>query len=223
MKVRKGDGRGIELVMVPGEPAAWDRYTVLQRRENTPDAQAGLINRHKTLTSKYDGSIPFENYKKQFEIVARLNRWTALEKALQLQACLQGGALSAISGMDCDQTTDYETVAEALMSRYGTGQQKELHSALLRSRARKKDESLPDLAHDLLRLARYGHPEAPRETQEHLAMEQFFEAIPDRELRVKLQLENFRNIHEALQAAIRLEIGNNGSKIGWPNPTTRKW
>ena len=161
--------------------------------------------KHRTHPSKYSGEIPFEDYLNQFEIVAELNGWSDVEMALQLQANLQGAATSAVAVLERHQRNDYEAVVKAIKSRYGTAEQQELHRTLLRTRQRKRDESLPDLAYDILRLARLAHPTAPKDTQESIAVEQFLESLTDRELRLRLQPERFATLSDALQAATRLE------------------
>ncbi|CAB3989610.1 Hypothetical predicted protein [Paramuricea clavata] len=56
----------------------------------------------------------------------------------------------------------------------------------LRSRSRRREESLPELAEDIERLAKLAYPEATSAVLETLAKDQFIDALVDDELRLRV-------------------------------------
>lgn len=69
----------------------------------------------------------------------------------------------------------------ALESRFGNKRQSELHRMKLRNRARRRDETLPELAEDIERLPSLAYPKAPIEVLETLTKDQFVDAVNDDE------------------------------------------
>ena len=65
-------------------------------------------------------------------------------------------------------------------------QQVELSRVQLRSRVRRRDESLPELAENIERLTRHAYPNAAAEMIEVLAKDQFIEALHNEEMRLKV-------------------------------------
>ena len=76
-----------------------------------------------------------------------------------------------------DTCQDYKELVAALKSRFGLAHQQELHRSKFKSRLRRRDESLQELAVYLERLARLAYPLAPEEMKDLLGKEQFIDAI----------------------------------------------
>ena len=67
---------------------------------------------------------------------------------------------------------------------------------------RKKDQSLPELAQTTRRLTRQTFPEATRET---LAKNHFIDALPDADVRWRIQQTRPKSLKDALTTAVELE------------------
>jgi hypothetical protein len=93
----------------------------------------------------------------QFHMVAELNGWDKVAKALYLAGCLSKGARSVLNDLVHEDRYDFDKLDEALRERYGTEDQAELFKAKLRSRVKTKEESLQELAHDIRRLVRLAY------------------------------------------------------------------
>ena len=93
----------------------------------------------------------------------------------------------------------------ALESRFGSAHQQELHRFKFKSRLRRRDESLQELAGDLERLARLAYPSAPEEMKDLLAKERFIDAILDGDTRLRLKQSRPQSLRAALTLSMELE------------------
>ena len=75
----------------------------------------------------------------------------------------------------------------------------------LRSRVRRRDESLPELAEDVERLARLDYPDATVTVLETLSKDQFIDALMDDELRLRVAQARPTSLRAALGTALELE------------------
>ena len=64
--------------------------------------------------SKYDGSVPWEDYKIQFEMISELNCFTDNQKAMFLATSLSGNAQSVLDDIDpILKRKDYQSICAA--------------------------------------------------------------------------------------------------------------
>ena len=84
---------------------------------------------------------------------------------------LTGPALTVISNLSPDKLYNYSSLVAALEAHLGSSHQAGLHRNKLKSRTRKREEDLPELAEEVERLARLAYPEAPADMLELLAKE----------------------------------------------------
>ena len=153
----------------------------------------------------YDGRSAWEAYRTQFEMLARINGWSEVEKATYLAVSLKGPALTVLSNIPQDDLYNYSLLVTALETRFGSSHQAELHRIKLKNRTRKKEESLAELSEEVERLARLAYPDAPSGMLELLAKDQFIDAITDGEMRLQLRQSHPKGLREALQTALELE------------------
>ena len=153
----------------------------------------------------FDGKSQWEPYIAQFEIVAGMNQWNDEQKGNYLATSLKGSALSLLGNLPSDTRQDYKELVAALESRFGSAHQQELHRSKFKSRLRRRDESLQELAEDLERLARLAYPLVPEEMKDLLAKEQFIDAILDGDTRLRLKQSRPQSLRAALTLAMELE------------------
>ena len=153
----------------------------------------------------YDGRSSWTDFITQFEIVCRLNNWSSEIKALQLAACLRGSARSVLTDLRPHQLDDYYELKFVLQTRFEPKNQTEMYRAELNSRYRKRDESLPELAQDIKRLARLAYPTAPCEVRDTLAYKCFRDALHDQDMEWAICQSASENIDEALNLALKFE------------------
>lgn len=153
----------------------------------------------------YDGNSSWTDYLIQFELVAESNEWDEGTMARWLGTSLQGVARSVLGDLDKIARKSYKSIVAKLSQRFGPEDQKAMFMALLDSRVKKPDESLPSLAHEIRRLVKLSYPAAPHIVQEDLAMKHFLIAIPDPDLRMHIYKSNATTLDEAVRTAVQLE------------------
>ena len=98
-----------------------------------------------------------------------------------------------LGDLDKTQRTSYTDLVAALDSRFGTSNRTEMFRVSLRSRTRKPEKTLPQLAQAIRRLTKQAYPDATVSLQDAIAKDQFIEALTDPELRWKVH--QVRQLH----------------------------
>ena len=153
----------------------------------------------------FDGRSPWDAYKLQFEMLAAVNGWSNAQKATYLAVSLRGPALTVLTNISADHRGDYDILIAALDKRFGSAHRAELNRVKLRGRVRKREETLPELAEEVEHLARLAYPDATAEMVEVLAKDQFIDALPDEEFRLRLRQSKPETLQQALEQALELE------------------
>ena len=153
----------------------------------------------------YSGDSLWESYLAQFEITAQLNGWSDQQKAAYLATSLKGPALNVLGNLPPERRRDYQALVSALESRYGSAHRTELSRVRFKHRVKQRDESLAALAEDIERLGRLAYPEAAPELQNVLSRDQFIDALPDEDMRLRTKQERPQSLQRALEVAMELE------------------
>ena len=74
--------------------------------------------------------------------------------SLKLATCLCGSAIEILSDLESHERTHYPSLKKALCDRYDAENQSQICKAQLKSRVRKNDQSLSELAHDISKVVR---------------------------------------------------------------------
>ena len=82
---------------------------------------------------------------------------------------LRGAAATVLTNLHPTQRRSYETLTSALDSRFGMTHQTELNRSRLKTRSRRREETLAELADDVERLVRLAYPVADKSMVEVLA------------------------------------------------------
>ena len=126
-------------------------------------------------------------------------------KAAYLTVSLSGQAQAVLGDLDKTRHTSYTDLVAALDSRFGTSNRTEMFRVSLRSRTRKPEETLPELAQAIRRLTRQAYPDATVSLRKSIAKDQFIEALADPELRWKVHQAKAVTLTKALDAAVEVE------------------
>lgn len=153
----------------------------------------------------YDGSEDFDEYLAQFEILVDLHGWDYKTKSLYLASSLTGGARALLNELNETQRRDFHSLAKILNRRYGSVERSEMFRAQLKTKIRGTNESLSELAQSIKKLTRQAYPTADTTIISILALDQFIDALPDPEMRLRLREAKPKDINEAEILAIRLE------------------
>ena len=176
----------------------------LGESEREPPRSGSTSTRKPCITpDRFDGSIPWRDYREHFEACASINGWNETEKARFLAACLKGSAQQILG--DHKEPLEFAELLKLLERRFGPGERAEVHLAELRGRNRKPKESLPELGQAIRRLTVLAYPKLSCEAQERLARMHFADAEPDKEIRLGIFRANPSTLDEAIRAAQEVE------------------
>ena len=197
-----------DLVMDSGHPVGKDQV------QETPAATPGPSHcgKDKRIPQTFDGASPWRAYFTQFKMIASQYRWTEKEKAMQLAASLKGPALEILGHLPEAQCQNFEKLTEALNQRFGVEHQGEAFRAQFRTRSRRPQEPLAELAPDIEKLAYLAYPSAPAEFRGILIRDQFIDALDDIELRISVRQTRPRTLKDALGSALEVETIRRSAK-----------
>ncbi|XP_043199138.1 uncharacterized protein LOC122368890, partial [Amphibalanus amphitrite] len=109
---------------------------------------------------------------------------------MQLAASLKGPALEILGHLPEAQCRNFEKLTEALNQRFGVEHQEEAFRAQFRTRSRRPQEPLAELAQDIEKLAYLAYPLAPAEFRGILIRDQFIDALDDIELKISVRIDD---------------------------------
>jgi len=159
---------------------------------------------------KFDGSssagATVETFLAQFGICAEYNGWSEADKGAQLKCCLKGSAGQLLWDTGKPSELTFEQLTAKLRQRFGSVDQEEKYIAELKSRRRRRNETLGELHQDLKRLMALAYPgEATSKMGEIIARDYFITALDDRDLALKIAEKEARDLETAYRYAVRLE------------------
>ncbi|CAG2188204.1 unnamed protein product [Mytilus edulis] len=160
----------------------------------------------------YDGETNWEDYLVQFELIAAINKWSDLEKALELATSLRGSAQSILTNLRPEMRTDFVQLTAALASRFQPENQAEMYRAQMKSKIRGRTEQIPVLGQDIKRLVRLAYPSAPMEVRDYLARDCFIDSLNDADMEWAIFQAKAKNIDNAIQVALEYEAFQNNRR-----------
>src|SRR6218665_1375870 len=182
--------------------------------QKLPYAEAsGDTKRLPMKRKKFDGTGFLESFLAQFDVCARRNQWTAVDKVDFLKCSLDKAASQLLWDFWAHTDVTYEQLVGLLRQRYGAEGQAETFRAQLYYRRQRSEESLSDHLHDIRRLAILAYPVPANETTEIVAKDAFLEAIGDKELSLKVREREPRTIEEVYRVALRFAAYQQTSEL----------
>ena len=154
---------------------------------------------------QYDGKSSWREYKQHFERVCVVNHWAEDIKLSYLMVLLDGVALSYVESLPQARTRTFRELCRAMDERFGECLFTEVRKAELKTRIRKTEESIPELAEDIRALTWQAYPRLDWEAREELAVDHFINALDDSEIRMALHQRQVQNTLEAVKVAVDLE------------------
>ncbi|XP_049304051.1 uncharacterized protein LOC125776343 [Bactrocera dorsalis] len=148
-------------------------------RELQLHGPAPSTNNQRLKAPTFDGSIPFQIFKLQFEKTATANNWNAADKVASLFVSLKGPAAEILQTIpDCERD-NYEALMSAIERRYGSEHRKQIYQIELQNRGQKMNESLQKFATEIERLAHLANADAPVDYIERVKIQCFINGIRD--------------------------------------------
>ncbi|XP_067634550.1 myosin-1-like [Eurosta solidaginis] len=152
------------------------RGRIQELQLNRPAASA---NNTKVRTPSFDGSVPFQAFKQQFEKTAAVNNWNVEDKVAALFMALKGPAAEILQTIPEGERNCYEALMGALERRYGTEHRRQIYQMELLNRFQRPGETLQEFASDIERLAHLANADAPVEYTERVKIQSFINGIRD--------------------------------------------
>ncbi|XP_049316559.1 uncharacterized protein LOC125779323 [Bactrocera dorsalis] len=148
-------------------------------RELQLHGPAPSTNNQRLKALTFDGSIPFQIFKLQFEKTAMANNWNTADKVASLFVSLKGPAAEILQTIpDCERD-NYEALMSAIERRYGSEHRKQIYQIELQNRGQKMNESLQEFATEIERLAHLANADAPVDYIERVKIQCFINGIRD--------------------------------------------
>ena len=154
---------------------------------------------------KYDGTSDLDDYLNHFDLCAAVNGWSPTQAGAFLGVSLTGVARRLLTGLDLQGDSGYEHLRGALERRFAPRNQTESFKALLRTRTRRPEESLQDLAEDVWRMVRLAYPDADSRMLDSLGVDRFLESVQDPQLRHWVFQSKPTSLEQAVSTAVEAE------------------
>ncbi|XP_067617468.1 uncharacterized protein, partial [Eurosta solidaginis] len=122
------------------------RSRIQELQINRPTASA---SNPKVKTPSFDGSVPFQDFKLQFEKTAAVNNWNAEDKVAALFVALKGPAAEILQTIPKYERNSYDALMAAVERRYGSERRKQMYKIELQTRYQKTNETLQEFASDV--------------------------------------------------------------------------
>ena len=146
----------------------------------------------------------FDIWVSQFDLAAAVNQWSQVTKLQMLPLRLKGPALRAFHAIPAEDRRTYAKATDALQNRFSPVERQSVHRAALRSRRRKPDEDLSELADDVLLLAGRAYPGMDSDALNQLALDAFLDAL-DVQLRRRVRDADPETLNAAVSRALVLD------------------
>ena len=153
----------------------------------------------------YDGeTTEWEIFQGLVKSCQRNNGWPDAVMKTHIEQKLRGKAARVLMTPGSDDWT-LTQLMDALRERLGNEGQAPRYRDLLRSRRRKKGESLPDLYTDILKLGSFAYPGSKDEAVEEMVVDAFCNSLADEDLENKVRDREPQNVGMAFKIAVRIE------------------
>jgi len=160
------------------------RLALFDEQSDQPDEERGprhTIHRKKEVEARrFNGKESVNEYLLQFELTAKRNDWSDLEKAINLLCALDGPARNILSEIDDVERCSYVEVKELLRKRFGPVHLTEVHEQALQELKLTKGQPIRELASEAQRLAKLAYADFDVAARTRMAIKALTDAIPDK-------------------------------------------
>ena len=104
-----------------------------------------------------------------------------------MASSLTGDACSLFIELDYEGKRDYNTLVEKLAGRFGSDERSEIFRTQLKSRAKNKGETIPELAQAIKKLVRQAYPGVGKDVIEILSIDHFIDALSDSDICLRVR------------------------------------
>ena len=148
-------------------------------------------------------NVPLETHLAKLKNCGQYYGWSELDRVCHLKASLEGNAASLLWELPEDCTE--QLLLQRLRSRFGDSEQLERYRFELKTRRRRKGESIQALHQDVCRLLALSFPGETGSLSKIVARDAFLDSLGDPEMRIRILEKGASSIEEAFSIAARYE------------------
>jgi hypothetical protein len=177
------------------------------RRVSSPSTAPGPQLERRSTTIRlgaFNGTnVPLETHLAKLRNCAAYYGWSETDRVCHLKASLEGNAASLLWELpvDCSE----QLLLDRLQSRFGDREQIERFRFELKTRRRRKGESIQALHQDVCRLLALSYPGETGSLSKIVARDAFLDSLGDPEMRIRILEKGAASIEEAFSIAARYE------------------
>jgi len=173
---------------------------------DSSDGELGPRHARKLVPAKFNGTTSVDSFFAQFESCALYNRWGERDKMAHLRWCLIDSASNILWDRgETTQSLTYKELSQKVRQRWGSEGQEERYQSELRSRRRKRGETLQNLYQEIRRLMSLAYPGELSKFSESIAKDAFLSALDDVRLELRCREQEPKDLDAALRIALRFE------------------
>ena len=182
------------------------------RRVASPARTGGRGDR-RAATIKLGGfsgtNVPLETHLAKLRNCSEYYGWSSSDRLCHLKASLEGNAAAILWELrdDCSEAD----LLDILRSRYGDREQIERFRFELKTRRRRKGETIQALHQDVCRLLALSYPGETGSLSRVVARDAFLDSLNDPEMRIRILEKDAKTIEEAYAIAAQYEAYLAGS------------
>ncbi|XP_036321360.1 uncharacterized protein LOC118735615 isoform X1 [Rhagoletis pomonella] len=174
-------------------------------RELRWNDSASSIGTAKLELPTFDGTMPFNIFKLQFEMAATSYKWSVEDKLAALIVALKGPAMIVLQTVEKADRADYDAIISALEKYYGSEHWRRMHQMKLVSRTQKDTETLQEYANDIERLTLLAHSDIPVDYLDRVKIQSFIKGVRDLEIKRALYATPKSTFVETVSFAVTQE------------------
>ena len=180
-------------------------------RSSSIEDRADCPKRRAAQPEKFDGTTSVDAFLEQFETCAVYNRWSEEDRYVHLKLCLKGSAAGLLR--DCrEDVRTYRGLEEKLRQRFDAKGREVSFRAQLRSRRRRKGESLQELYIAIGDMVHQAFPGKGSVHRDIAACDSFIDALDEPALEQRVRDRMPENLDEAYRLAVVLEANSRGAE-----------
>jgi hypothetical protein len=177
-----------------------------RRLDSSPSRETQQVGR-RSATIKlgtFDGrNVPLETHLAKLRNCAEYYGWSEADRVAHLKASLDGSASTLL--WELPPKCSEELLLEKLNNRFGNQEMVEKFRFELRTRRRRKGESIQALYHDIQRLLALSFPGETGTLSKIVARDAFLDSLADPEMRIRILDKGATTIEQAFAYALRYE------------------
>ena len=163
---------------------------------------------------EFDGTTDWTEYRKQFQVIARLNGWSRSEKALHLVSSLSGAALSVIYDLSEAQLDDWDEIVSRLEAKYNAVGREAAFQTQLRNSRRAPNQAPQEWAAEVSKLVYKAYPNLTGPARDEIVKENFLRGLPEGQMRLATEVSRPKTVEDAVNYVVCYESALSRSQSG---------